>query len=365
MTTVIPGFRAIIPAGGAGTRLWPLSRRSEPKFLRDFTGSGRTLIQATWDRLMPLTGPDGIVVVTGQAHGAAIVHQLPGGVEILIEPSPRDSMAAIGLAAAVLEQREAGVIVGSFAADHAISGRSEFGAAVGGAVEAAREGYVATIGIAPTGPSTAYGYIHLGEPLVGLGARRVAAFVEKPSASVAAEYLATGEYRWNAGMFVARADVLLDSLARYRPALHQGLRTIAAAWDTPDRARILDEQWPALEKVAIDHAIAEPLAADGGVAVIPAGFAWDDVGDWDSVARLLPAGDDDVRRLGEVGRVLAVDAPGATVVSTTGRAVAVVGVEDAVVVDMGDVVLVTRRDAAQQVRDLPSALAAEGDLSLL
>src|SRR5690625_4357090 len=151
----IPGFHAVVPAGGAGTRLWPLSRRSHPKFLLDLTGSGRTLLQGTWDRLAPLA--DGVTVVTGQAHAAAVRDQLPGlgAGSLLTEPSGRDSTAAIGLAAALLRERHGDVVVGSFAADHVVRRRAAFDAAVREAVAAARAGCVATIGIAADPPSTA------------------------------------------------------------------------------------------------------------------------------------------------------------------------------------------------------------------
>ena len=149
-------FYAVIPAGGAGTRLWPLSRADEPKFLHDLTGSGRSLIQATVDRVTPLTVPDGVVVVTGTAHAPKIAAQLPDlPVEnILTETSPRDSMAAIGLAAAVLQERHGDVVLGSFAADQVIAGRDAFERAVREGIAAAEEGYVVTIGIAASRPST-------------------------------------------------------------------------------------------------------------------------------------------------------------------------------------------------------------------
>ncbi|MBN9376070.1 MAG: NTP transferase domain-containing protein, partial [Cellulomonas sp.] len=154
----IEGFHAVVPAGGAGTRLWPLSRAGRPKFLLDLTGSGRTLLQATIDRLLPLTGPGGVLVVTGATHAEAVRAQLPevGADDVLPEPSPRDSMAAIGLAAAVLEHRHGGdAVLGSFAADHVITGHDEFARAVREGVAAARAGYVATIGSEATEPSTA------------------------------------------------------------------------------------------------------------------------------------------------------------------------------------------------------------------
>lgn len=356
---MLESFRAIVPAGGAGTRLWPLSRAGSPKFLHDLTGTGRTLLQATVDRLEPLTGPGGVVVVTGERHAAAVAAQLDlPGPAILTEPSPRDSMAAIGLAAAVLAEREGDVVVGSFAADHVISGAG-FAEAVAQAVAAARAGYVTTVGIRASGPSTAFGYVRSGAPLGVAGApdaRHVAGFTEKPDAETAAAYLATGEYSWNAGMFVARAEVLLGHLARLHPALHDGLRTIAAAWDTDARGAVLERVWPGLVRIAIDHAIAEPVAAEGGVAVVPASFTWDDVGDFASLATLLPEAPGGARVLGDADRVLTLDAPGATVVPGGERLVAVLGIPDAVVVETPDALLVTTRDRAQDVKAVVDAV---------
>lgn len=359
-------LRAVVPAGGAGTRLWPLSRASAPKFLHDLTGSGRSLLQATVDRLRPLTGPDGVVVVTGVAHVDAVAAQLPGlgAANLLAEPSPRDSMAAIGLAAAVLAHREGDVVVGSFAADHVVAAGPGFADAVTRAVAAAEQGWVATIGIAPTAPSTAFGYVHVGDPVAGLpGVHHVRSFTEKPPADVAERYLAGGEHRWNAGMFVTRTSVLLGHLARLQPGLHDGLRAIAEAWDTGRRAEVLEREWPRLTRIAIDHAIAEPVAADGGVVVVPGDFGWDDVGDVASLAALLPERDG-LRVLGRPENVLVLDADG-LVVPAGGRLVAVLGLDDVVVVDTPDAVLVTTREHAQQVKDVVAAVRERGRADLL
>ncbi|NMR19900.1 mannose-1-phosphate guanylyltransferase [Cellulomonas fimi] len=371
----VPGFHAVVPAGGAGTRLWPLSRSGVPKFLHDLTGSGRTLLQATVDRLAPLTGPGAVLVVTGQRHVEAVRAQLPevGPDAVLAEPSPRDSMAAIGLAAAVLLERHgADVVLGSFAADQVIHGATAFQRAVREGVEAARAGYVATVGIAASGPSTAFGYVRSGELLdlpVAPSARHALGFTEKPDAATAAAYLATGEYRWNAGMFIVRAQVLLDHLAQQRPALHEGLRALGAAWDTGDRDRLLADVWPGLEKVAIDHAIAEPVAAAGGVAVVPGDFGWDDIGDFASLGNLLTplehGTDDGARVLGDDASVVRVDSVGSLVVPGSGRLVTVLGLDDVVVVDTPDALLVTTRARAQQVKDVVEAVRARGRDDLL
>lgn len=369
----------IIPAGGAGTRLWPLSRRERPKFLLDLTGSGRSLLQATVERLAPLAAST--TIVTGQAHLAAVAEQL-GQVpreNLLAEPAPRDSMAAIGLAAAIIAQRHGEqAVVGSFAADHTIADEQAFRDAVRQAAVLAQQGWVATIGIEATGPSTAFGYIHAGEPLGVAGApagRRVLGFTEKPDADTAAAYLASGDYRWNAGMFVSRAGLLLDHLARYRPALAQGLRTIARAWDTPEREEVLARVWPGLEAVAIDHAIAEPAAAAGAVATVPAVMGWDDVGGFEALAHLVAprtggaAAGASVLDLGqgaaEGERVEAIDSPGALVATATGRRITLLGVPGLVVVETPDALLVTTPERAQEVKAVVDRLKETGRDELL
>jgi mannose-1-phosphate guanylyltransferase len=203
-------FYSVIPAGGVGSRLWPLSRADAPKFLHDLTGSGQTLLRDTWDRLAPLSGPDRIMVVTGRAHRAAVEAQLPELTDpnVVLESEPRDSSAAIGLAAAILVRREPDVIIGSFAADHVIGKQERFVKAVTEAVAVANAGYIALIGITPTEPATGFGYIHYGAAHSIEGAphaRIVDRFVEKPSLETAETYLAEGDYLWNASMFIANS----------------------------------------------------------------------------------------------------------------------------------------------------------------
>src|SRR5688572_18814317 len=177
-------FWAVVPAGGAGTRLWPLSRSGSPKYLLDLTGSGRSLIQQTAERLAPLVGHR-LLVVTGAAHRDAVACQLPDlDADALVgEPSPRDSMAAIGLAAALVERRDPDAVIGSFAADHVIADAGPFHEAVRRAVAAAADGWLVTIGITPTSPATGFGYVEVGDPLEAPdGVHRAVEFVEKPDA---------------------------------------------------------------------------------------------------------------------------------------------------------------------------------------
>ena len=370
MAQPIEGFYAVIPAGGVGSRLWPLSRADAPKFLHDLTGSGQTLLRDTWDRLAPLSGEDRIAVVTGRAHRAAVEAELPGipDANVLLESEPRDSAAAIGLAAAVLSRREPDVIIGSFAADHVIRGMRTFDFAVQQAVAVARDGYICTIGIQPSEASVGFGYIKKGDELVVEGAPEAAAverFVEKPDLDTAKEYFADRSYLWNAGMFISRADVLLAELERNEPELHAGLMELAEAWDDRDRrGPVVDRIWPTLKKIAIDYAVAEPAAERGRLAVIPGHFDWDDVGDFASLAKLNSRGRGELAILGGNARVLA-DASSGIVVSQTKRVISVIGVQDIVIVDTEDALLVTTSEHAQRVKGVVDALKLSGQGEVL
>jgi len=364
-------FYSIIPAGGIGSRLWPLSRADAPKFLHDLTGSGSSLLRATWDRLAPISGPDRIMVVTGRAHRAAVEAQIPelSDANIVLESEPKDSTAAIGLAAAILRKREPDVIVGSFAADHVITDVRAFRRAVEQAVAAADAGWITAIGITPTEPAIGFGYIQCGGPLDIAGAPDALAveqFVEKPDLPTAKKYLADEKHLWNASMFFARADVLLARIGESDPELLSGLEELAEAWDDPaQRGPVVDRVWPKLRKIAIDYTVAEPAAAAGRLAVIPGTFDWDDVGDFASIAKLHSGGrKTDLAILGENARVLA-DASSGIVVSQTSRIISLIGVRDIVVVDTPDALLVTTSQNAQRVKSVVDALKLSGRSEVL
>jgi mannose-1-phosphate guanylyltransferase len=365
MADPIADFYSVIPAGGIGSRLWPLSRADAPKFLHDLTGSGQTLLRNTWDRLAPLSGEERIAVVTGRAHRAAVERELPGIADpnVFLESEPRDSAAAIGLAAAILVRREPDVIIGSFAADHVIRGTRTFEFAVRQAVAVARDGYICTIGIQPSEPSVGFGYIKKGAELevdAAPEAATVERFVEKPDLDTARAYFADRSFLWNAGMFISRADVLLEELARNEPELHAGLIELAEAWDDRDRrGPVVDRVWPTLKKIAIDYAVAEPAAERGRLAVIPGHFDWDDVGDFASLAKLNSHGRNELAILGENARVLA-DASSGIVVTQTSRIISLIGVQDIVVVDTPDALLVTTSEHAQRVKGVVDALKLTG-----
>ena len=347
----VEDFWAVIPAGGAGTRLWPLSRASAPKFLHDLTGAGSTLLQTTVDRLAPLAGPR-VLVVTGAAHADAVRDQLPtvDPSGVVAEPSPRDSMAAIGLAAAMIERLDPDAVMGSFAADHVITRPDEFRDVVRAAVAAARDGWLVTIGIEPTHAATGFGYIRPGsQDLPGHpGVRPVEQFVEKPDSATAQEYVAAG-YRWNAGMFVARPGVILDLLADGDPDFARTLREIAADPDT------LAERWGELPR-------SRWTTRSPSRRPTPVASRWSRETSVGTTSGTSPPSTPCSSRatasltvLGDGQRVQAVDATG-LVVPGSDRVIAVVGLDDVVVVDTGDALLVTTTARAQDVKAIVAEL---------
>lgn len=360
-------FYSVIPAGGIGSRLWPLSRASAPKFLHDLTGSGQTLLQDTVERLTPLSGSGRILIVTGDAHESAVLNQVPdlAAMNLILEPSPKDSTAAIALAAAILVKREPDVIIGSFAADHVISDNEEFMNDVREAVRVAAQGKIVTIGIEPTEPSVGFGYIKAGDRIAGSKVSRdVVKFVEKPELKKAKKYVRSGKYLWNAGMFIAPASLLLAVLSETEPELYSKVMELAEAWDTDKQGETFAKVWPTLKKIAIDYSVAEPAAEAGLVAVVPAKFGWHDVGDFAAIAELQAAGKaNHLAVLGDV-KVLS-DKSSGILVSETGKLVALIGLEDVIVVDTPDALLVTSKEHAQRVKNLVDSLKNTGHSDVL
>ena len=366
---------SVIPAGGSGTRLWPLSRASHPKFLHPLTGTKATLLQTTVNRLAPLSPIDSTFVVTGAAHAAAVARQLPELPEtnLLVEPSPRDSCAAIGLAASVIVRRDPQAIMGSFAADHLVQNEAAFVAAIHAAVTGAEQGLLMTVGITPTHPETGYGYLQCGGPVSADGITAVKEFKEKPSREVAVAYLASGRYLWNASMFVWRVEAFLAELRRQQPELYAGLDEIADAWGTDRQDAVIGEVWPELPKISVDHAVMEGAADAGLVATVPGDFGWTDVGDFDTLGAVLAKPGSGLSD--EHGNVLLsepkeapvvlLDTNNSVVVAQSGRAVAMLGVRDVVVVDTPEALLVCRRDRAQDLKSVVDELKRRGETDYL
>jgi mannose-1-phosphate guanylyltransferase len=353
-------FWAVIPAGGAGTRLWPLSRASRPKFLLPLV-SDRTLLQQTSDRLTPLATNRRTLVVAGPAHAAEIARQLPAipSDHLIIEPVPRGTGPAIGLAAMLISLESPRAIMGSFAADHAILDTAAFDAAIRAAIKAATQDWLVTIGLTPTRPETGYGYIARTDQLVtedtNGSAYRSTSFIEKPDAETADAFFTSGHHLWNASMFIWRVSTFLQELERLQPELYAGLKTIGEAWHTPERDQAMADIWPGLPSVTIDQGIMEHAAR---VAVVPAEMGWSDVGDWHGLGELITQ---DALGNSVKGDFLQVDCHHSVVWSETGRLVALVGVENLAVVDTPDALLVVDREHAQDVKRIVEQLKQRND----
>ena len=352
-------FYAVIPAGGSGTRLWPLSRSQEPKFLLDLLGTGKSLLVETIERLAPFADENHVYVVTGEAHVPAVRNQAPKLplTNVLSEPTPKNSAAAVGLAAYVLNAVNPDAIVGFFAADHVIREESAFQDVVRTAIRAAESGHLVTIGITPHEPSSAFGYIKKESPFSGDDVHHVGEFVEKPSFLDAQRFLASGEYLWNAGIFVGKVSAVVEAFDEFAFELGTPLRAIAAGLSAGENVR---RAWDSLPSIAFDYAVAEPAAKGGKFLVVPGSFGWQDVGDFASLAGARDRGvSSDVIVVGDTTKVHPHDSSG-IVVGSSGRIITVLGMKDVVIVDTPDALLVTTKDHAQDVKQIVESMKEQG-----
>jgi mannose-1-phosphate guanylyltransferase len=354
-------LHAMIMAGGGGTRFWPRSRSARPKQFLTLTGD-RSLLQLACDRLEAQVPPENTWVITAEQHRAEAAKQLPSlpSSQIVGEPMGRDTAPCIALAAALIARRDADAVMLVTPADHVIEPTAEFQRAVRAAAGVAAEHPHAliTFGIPPTFPATGYGYIHRGPEVArrqNVPVFQVFEFREKPAADLAEQFVTSGEYFWNSGIFVWKVSAILDELRKSKPDMVAAAERIAAAWDSPKRDETLRAEYPRMEKVSIDYAVMEHAKE---VLVLQAPYRWDDVGSWLALERMHPQ-----------------DADGNTVLATHSgidtshcvivgddpkRVITTIGVSNLLIIQDGDATLVADRRDEGTVKQLVDQLKQQG-----
>lgn len=361
---------AMIMAGGAGTRLWPMSRLDRPKQLLNLIRGGdaqaKSLLQVAAERVDGLVPEKHRYICTGEGYRAAVRSALPAFTDerILGEPAARDTVNAVGFTAAVLHKLDKDAIFAVFTADHVIEPVDVFKRCVeaGFRLVEADPSRLVTFSIKPTYPATGFGYIERGPAVHGVRgaeglAYSVARYVEKPNIQRAQAYVESGMFGWSSGMFVWKAATVLECIKRYKPESYEGLMKIQAAWGTKDQQKVLAEVYPTLPKISVDYAIMEPASTDPKVhvATVIMDLNWLDVGSWPSYAETLAADKDGNRVGGELdaGHALAVSTRNSTIVSSDPKhTIALLGCEDLIVVHTPEATLVMPRARAEELKSL-------------
>ena len=358
MTDILDHTYAVIMAGGGGTRLWPLSRKTKPKQMLPLVEENLTLFQTTVQRLQGLFPPERILVVTVAEQADGLREQAPEipAENFLMEPAPRGTASVVGLAAVTLRQRDPSAVMAVLSADHFIRNRDLFQLLIRVAVDVAEKDYLVTLGITPTYPATGYGYIQRGEAIperVIYPVYHVKKFKEKPKENEARAMISTGDHSWNAGIFVWKTEAILAELGRQMPGLRSALEEIAAGWESGRGEEVIQRVWPGLQNVTVDYGVMENAEK---LAVLPAGgLDWSDVGTWDALFDvLLPDTNGNIKF---AGNHIAEDTHNSLVYGNRGeRLVVTIGVDDLIIVDTGDVLLVCHKDQAQKVRMIVDGL---------
>ena len=366
-------FRPVILAGGSGTRFWPRSRRARAKQVLALDGE-RSMIQQTVERLKPLAGLSQIWVITNEYLAAEIASQLKGvpAGQIVQEPVARNTAPACGLAAFLIERQNPDAVLGIFPSDHVIADEPRFLKALQKGIAVAAAGdHIVVLGIEPTRAETGYGYIETGDPTRDDDALHVRRFIEKPNQNKAEEFIAAGNYYWNSGMFLWSARTLANAVREHLPETAPLLETIAAAYGTPQFEEVFRDVYPKCENISVDYAVLEPRSAKGEhlshLYCIPAEFSWNDLGSWAALyeyqteTRLRGDGEGNVT---DSNGHMALDASNNYIYSPR-KFVALVGVENLVIVDTEDALLIAHRDHSQDVGKIVKELAITGRTELI
>ncbi len=346
---------ALILAGGRGERFWPRSRKSSPKQFLCLTGDGKTMIRHTVDRISSLVEAEDIFISTNADYKALVREQLPEIPEenILCEPIGRNTAPGIGLGAVHVRKKYEDALMLVLPSDHLIKMQDIYRGVLKEALEVAEEGKnLVTLGITPTSPETGYGYIRFKPDTKRGNAYAVDRFVEKPDAVKAKEYVDSGEYLWNSGMFIWKVSSILDCMERDLPEIYAGLTKIEAAIGTAQQEQVLRAEFETMPSESVDYGI---LEKESGIFVLPGAFGWDDVGSWLALERLREA-DGEGNVLG--GNTLAVNAKGC-IVEGQEKLMALVGVEDLVIVDTGDATLICSKNSTADIKKLLERLRAD------
>ncbi|MCS7260053.1 MAG: sugar phosphate nucleotidyltransferase [Anaerolineae bacterium] len=355
-------YYAVIMAGGSGTRLWPLSRHHLPKQALQLIGE-RTMLQHAVDRLLPILPAERVLIVTAAEYVPTLSAQVPDipRQNFIAEPAARGTAGAVGLAAVHLQRRDPEAVMAVLTADHFIRAVDVFQRVLQAAYQLACQGHMVTLGIYPSCPATGFGYIRRGDQIAkvdGFDVYAVEAFVEKPDARRATEFVASGRYSWNSGMFIWQVSRILREFAQHMPDVYALLQRIAAALGTSDAAQVLEAVWPQIRRETIDYGIMEKAR---GVVVIPVDIGWSDIGDWEALYGVhTTCADGNV----VLGNHLGIATKGC-LIRGGDKLIVTVGLENTIVVDTADAILICARDRAQDVKVVVEQLQANGMTNLL
>ena len=371
-------FAAVILAGGSGTRFWPRSRKASAKQVLALDGE-KTMIQQTLERLLPVAAPENVWVITNDLLDDTIADQLPvvPRERILSEPAARNTAPACALTAFLLEKTEPDTVIGIFPSDQVVKDKARFAEIIRAGVKMASEGEtIVVLGITPTRAETGYGYIEVGAAVDapgGVVAHRVKRFTEKPNKHFAQQFLVSGHYRWNGGIFLWSARTLANAIREYCPDMAFQLERIAAAYGTADFDRVLAEHYPLCENISIDYAVLEPRSARGeeasGIVCLPGDFSWNDLGSWAALHEHVAGRDFDEMQEANVFEAtdplhIELDSTG-NYVFAPGKVVAQVGVSNLVIVQTHDALLITTRERSQDVGKVVRKLVEAGREDLI